>query len=385
MSTSTPELSAPVRWVGGKRSLREQIISHVPASINTYVEPFLGGGTIFLAVLHQGRAKRYVLNDINPHLINMWTHIRDNYQPLVESLHQLKDDYDALPDMDAKRERYYLFRDLFNSDDDLVAPLEKAALFMTLNKTAFNALVRYNGKGRFNSAFGKREVVAMEFENLERLHHSIAAAETVFTCGDFSHGCADGLGSGDFVYLDPPYHVLGERKVDDKTYSKEGFVDADELRLREFCDRLDTQGASFLMSNHECPEILEYFRGYPYERVACYKSFTGKASSRIETGELLLGNRLVQVEVAEEIGDLVDLDNLDVAGSVRNVERLVDGGDRRLGVELNGLIAGPADHEVGEIPAVSPSADAEEGILGLLDIGGTEDHAVGVTVRAVES
>jgi DNA adenine methylase len=223
----------------------------------------------------------------------MWTVIRDHYDDLAAHIQEFKSGYDALEDMEAKRERYYWFRNEFNA---CPLSIRHAALFLTLNRTAFNALVRYNGKGNFNSAFGKRKVVAIDLCSIARLHRALNSADVTFQCGDFSQIETTRLGTGDFIYLDPPYHVLGTRKIDDKTYSKEGFVDADEQRLRVFCDQLDSAGATFLMSNHECPEILEYFHGYPYEKVVCYKSFTGKASSRSETKEILLGNGLAPIK-----------------------------------------------------------------------------------------
>jgi DNA adenine methylase len=285
------KLVSPFRWVGGKSSLSHEIMTRIPTKIMTYGEPFLGGGTIFLQVLAELRAQRYLLSDVNPHLINTWRCLKSHYKDLLNGLYQYKDYYDSQPSQDDRRAAYYSFRVEFNgmklgSDPDP----QHAALFMTLNKTSFNALVRYNSKGHFNSAFGKRDTVVMEFDALNRVNAAMENRDINFYCGDFAD-----LGpfkEGDFVYMDPPYHVLVDRKVDDTTYTKEGFSDKDERRLRSYCDNIASNGGRFLMSNHDCPEILEYFRGFPYQKVVSYKCFTGKATSRKETGEILLGNCL---------------------------------------------------------------------------------------------
>jgi DNA adenine methylase len=275
-------------------------MANIPTTIQTYVEPFIGGGSIFLEVLSERRAGCYLIADVNHHVIDMWRHIRNNYDQLVACLHDFKDHYDNLKSLDAKRECYYQFRQLLNStsEDRKLLPVEVSAVFMILNKTAFNALVRYNGKGHFNSAFGKRNKVAMEFDDLDRLSQAMNEVEIEFIHNDFS-AVTTVWRPGDFVYLDPPYHVLENRKVDDKTYSKNGFTDEDEKRLRIYCDEIDAAGATFLMSNHECPAILEYFAGYPYINLVSYKCFTGKASSRIETKEILLGNRIKNFSYSE--------------------------------------------------------------------------------------
>ena len=40
-----------IKWSGSKRSQSDQIISKMPRSIDTYYEPFLGGGSILINVL----------------------------------------------------------------------------------------------------------------------------------------------------------------------------------------------------------------------------------------------------------------------------------------------------------------------------------------------
>lgn len=281
------EIVPPLRWVGGKRALSHEIMAWLPEKINRYVEPFLGGGTVFLAALSQQRAASYRVNDVNPDLVNLWVHLKENNDHLRETLREFKTSYDALPGMDAKRRRYYEFREEFNADG--AGDPRRAALFLALNRTCFNALTRYNGKGHFNTAFGKRERVVVEFQGLKTLGDALRGSDTRFTCGDFEVA-APTWESGDFAYLDPPYHALPGRKVDDRTYNSGGFWDRDERRLRLMCDRIDGAGAKFLLSNHECPEILAAFAGYPYERLACYKSFSGRAASRRDTQEILLGN-----------------------------------------------------------------------------------------------
>ena len=41
-------LSPVLKWVGGKRQLLNEIIPMIPKNYSTYVEPFIGGGAVFI-------------------------------------------------------------------------------------------------------------------------------------------------------------------------------------------------------------------------------------------------------------------------------------------------------------------------------------------------
>jgi DNA adenine methylase len=332
MEDSHLRLISPLRWVGGKRALASQIMTRIPASSERYVEPFLGGGSIFLEVLSRRLAKSYIVSDVNTHLINMWVCIKDRLGELEMLLGIIKEFYDGAAD---KRDAYYGIRHIFNSLSlhlDGTSP-EHAAFFMSLNKICFNALVRYNRHGHFNSAFGKREYIPIELDLLRNLNRAFNDNDVTFRCGDFSAAVGEYL-PGDFFYFDPPYHPLGTRKMDDCTYSKDGFWDVDERRLRSMCDRINETGGAFLLSNHDCVEIREYFAGYSFVSLSCYKSFTGHKESRKDTGEVLIGNRI-----------LPDLDQLElVHGEPDEALSSLDGATRS--------VAGAADDELGDCEIV---------------------------------
>jgi len=58
---------SPLFYVGDKYKLMAQISELFPKEINTFYEPFVGGGTVFLNI----KANQYFLNDINAHLIKL--------------------------------------------------------------------------------------------------------------------------------------------------------------------------------------------------------------------------------------------------------------------------------------------------------------------------
>ena len=45
-----PKIKSPLRYPGGKQKALGQIIPHLPENIGEYREPFIGGGSVFLAM-----------------------------------------------------------------------------------------------------------------------------------------------------------------------------------------------------------------------------------------------------------------------------------------------------------------------------------------------
>ena len=59
----------------------------------------------------------------------------------------------------------------------------------------------------------------------------------------------------DFVYLDPPYYPIS--KTESFTgYTSVGFSRDDQVKLKEECDRLNSIGAFFMVSNSNTKSTL---------------------------------------------------------------------------------------------------------------------------------
>lgn len=70
-----------LKWAGGKTQLLQQLRANYPpglenGSIMRYVEPFLGGGAVFLDVMQRSEIAEVHLYDINPELIVAYTAVQ---------------------------------------------------------------------------------------------------------------------------------------------------------------------------------------------------------------------------------------------------------------------------------------------------------------------
>ncbi len=84
-----------LKWAGGKTQLLEEIECRLPAGlktgeIDTYVEPFVGGGAVFFHIAQNyTHLKRFYLLDVNQDLINCYNEVKTNVDALIDELHFL--------------------------------------------------------------------------------------------------------------------------------------------------------------------------------------------------------------------------------------------------------------------------------------------------------
>ena len=244
-----------VKWVGGKTQLLEDIGKSLPCDIVkeeslTYVEPFVGGGAVLFWMLKRySNVKKAVINDINAELICTYRVIRDRVDDLVLSLRKMQDEYIPLTAED--RKNFFLSRRaLFNTKE--TTDIETAALFIFLNRTCFNGLYRVNSKGDFNVPHGRYANPRICDENTLRAD-SLLLQKVEILCGDFAE---TGRYAGENViyYIDPPYRPLTDT-ASFTAYSKNGFDDREQTRLRNFCNEIAERDAMFIASNSDPQNI----------------------------------------------------------------------------------------------------------------------------------
>ena len=285
-----------VKWVGGKTQLLDEVKKTLPRDLClkknfTYIESFVGGGAVLFYMLQEyPNMERVIINDINSELMCTYRVIRDDVHSLIERLEKLQTQYIAL-DFDGRKEFFVAKRSMFNKH--CVPDVEMAALFIFLNKTCFNGLYRVNSKGEFNVPHGKyANPKICDKENL--LAVSLLLQRVEILCGDFS--ITEQFADADVVYyLDPPYKPLTATSSF-TSYSKEGFDDAEQLRLRDFCKRISKQGAQFIVSNSDPKEeggdsfFEQIYYSFRIKRVSAPRFVNANPHNRGLVSEVMISN-----------------------------------------------------------------------------------------------
>ena len=244
-----------IKWAGGKGQLLEQLNAHLPEDFGdrrkiTYIEPFVGGGAMLFYMLQRyPNIQHAVINDVNSDLTTCYQTVRDMPEELITSLKDIQDAYNALQTEDGRRDFFLAVRDRYNEKN--LDPIENTTKFIFLNRTCFNGLYRVNKKGLFNVPFGKYTNPQICDPATIRLDSELLQRVEILT-GDFE-ATLEHVGDGyNFFYFDPPYRPLNATSSFN-SYSKEDFNDEEQIRLRDFCARLNGRlGIGWMLSNADC-------------------------------------------------------------------------------------------------------------------------------------
>lgn len=302
-----------IKWVGGKTQLIEQLDAQLPADFDkwenvTYIEPFVGGGAMLFYMLQKyPNIHRVVINDINRDLTTCYETVRDQPNELIASLKELEDSYLAL-NMD-EREKFFLSTRARYNEKNLDA-VNNTALFFFLNRTCFNGLYRVNKSGSFNVPFGKYVNPTICDPATIRKDSTFLKRVEILT-GDFENTFKYASGNTLF-YFDPPYRPLSGTSSF-KDYTKEVFNDEEQIRLKYFCDRINSAGFKFMLSNSDGrgKDVTDDFfdrlyADYPIERVWAARSVNSNPKKRGKLTEILVHNYLNTKEKSETDTDLQD-------------------------------------------------------------------------------
>ena len=288
-----------IKWVGGKGQLLSEINKLYPVelgkNINKYAEIFVGGGAVLFDILSKYKLDEVYISDKNLELINTYKSIRDNVDILIKSLKGIEEQYIPL-DNENRKDYYYKKREEYNSlkINSEVNNIEKAILFIFLNKTCFNGLYRVNKKGKFNVPMGayKKPKICDE-ENLKNVSLTLRNVKIVYADYKESEKFID---DKTFVYIDPPYRPLNITSSF-TSYTENDFNDKEQIELAEYINVLNKKGAKIVISNSDPKNndiddnfFDKLYKNYNINRVKATRMLNSNASLRGAINELLITN-----------------------------------------------------------------------------------------------
>lgn len=249
-------LRSPLFYVGDKYKLMEEISTYFPTDIGKFVEPFVGGGSVFMNT----SAEQYLLNDIDGYIIDLHKYLckaankQTSFFARIEDIikeyglsysykednipAELKREYKKTYFAKYNKVAYEQMRIDFNesSKDDM------AVLYLLLIY-GFNRMLRFNKSGDFNLPVGNVDFNSNVASALEDYFQEVKNKKPKWYNLDYKVFLKKlQLSENDFIYLDPPYLI---------TFSEYNKLwnENDEMELLQLLDKLNDRNIRFAISN----------------------------------------------------------------------------------------------------------------------------------------
>lgn len=247
-------IRSPLFYVGDKYKIISQIKKFFPKQIDRFIEPFCGGGSVFLNT----EANFYLINDINSYVIKLhkflisnskntnkfWNEIKKNIEKYnlsasyfeknipLEYKKQFVKTYYA----EYNKESYIKMREDFNRNNNIL-------LLYLLVIYGFNRMLRFNSYGNFNSPVGNVDFNKNVYEALELYFEYVLNKNIKLHSMDYEEFIKRVIPtSNDFIYLDPPYLITNSEY--NKLWNEES-----EIRMIKILDQLNEKNIKFAISN----------------------------------------------------------------------------------------------------------------------------------------
>lgn len=249
-------LRSPLFYVGDKYKLYPKISKYFPKTINRFIEPFTGGGSVFLNI----QANEYLLNDIDTNVINIHNFLIEQsenpslfFEKVFDKIkkYNLSHSYiENIVPQSLKNEWKKTYYAKFNKTgfnqlkNDFNSSKNKDILDLYLLLIfGFNRMLRFNSKGEYNLPVGNVDFNKNVYTSLNSYFSLVKERKIQFNNLDFIDFLSNiKFKQGDFVYLDPPYLITFSEY--NKLWNKET-----EQKLINFLDYLNDINVKFAISN----------------------------------------------------------------------------------------------------------------------------------------
>lgn len=225
---------SPLNYSGSKDTMVPVILRELPPNVDTFVD-VMGGA--FNVGANVQAISRVVYNELNPFIYNLvrWLLAGDREKKVAE-IEKVISDFGLLK---RAKEPYNALRDKYNT--------EPSELYLyTLHMYAFQNMIRFNSKHKFNTPIG----VAGYSDDIKNrlLNFRVKAPEYELLNMDYTQITWEDYPEDTVFYFDPPYYITNAAYNDGKRGMK-GWGVTEEIEMLTVLKQIDQLGYKFILSN----------------------------------------------------------------------------------------------------------------------------------------
>jgi len=254
-----------IKWSGGKSDEIKLFEKFFPKNYNTYIEPFIGGGSVYFYL----NPKNAIISDVHSELIDLYKSIGKG---------KAQEIYNFMQNTPNDEKTYYKIRDEMVIHDEL----DSAKRFYYQRKTCFRGMLRYNKNGKFNIPFGKYKTINYSDLNNKEYENLLSRTE-IFNKG-FEYIFENYNDENNFMFLDPPY---------DSEFTDYGYCQFGKEEQKKLALLFKNTKIKCLMIIGKTKFIEELYNGYivdEYDKKYKFKLYNNRIGDEINTKHLIIKN-----------------------------------------------------------------------------------------------
>ena len=270
-----------IRWQGNKSPHINKFIKYIPTFTGTYIEPFLGSGALLLKL----QPKKWIINDINKDLINIWNFIKNKPQDIINIFNEFGIRFKPL----SKQDKIVYCKEITSNIESMPYDINRASMYLLMKYCAYMNNIIIDNKIIFRSLdlhiLSRNKYYFLELNSLNNINQVSQFLNNKLgkIFNKSYQSVLDKAKEGDFVFLDPPYIESIKYKFN---YNKNEILDEtfiEELYIQ--VKKLDERNVKWLMTQADTTQIKNIFKDYIIQTFQVYRS-----SSKSYVNELLIMN-----------------------------------------------------------------------------------------------
>ncbi len=227
-----------MRYPGGKSKALRNILPLVLIDFSEYREPFVGGGSVFIALKQKRPDAKYRINDLNYDLYCFWNCVKNDVDDLISEVERFRNSYN-----DGK----VLYRNLSTSDDSL-DEFHRAVRFYILNRITYSGTV---DSGGYSAEAYRRRFTS---SNIEKLRPLSSLLQDVEISNESYEALLEQSGKNVLIFMDPPYWKSKKKAL----YGKNGSLNK-SFDHRKFAKNVSKCEHNWLITCDDSDMIRELF------------------------------------------------------------------------------------------------------------------------------
>jgi DNA adenine methylase len=270
-----------IKWLGNKSKHTKHLLRYVPENYNTYIEPFIGSGALFIKL----QPKKWIINDLNKDLISVWNTVKDNPNSIIAYFKNFAKKFIKM----SKEDKVRYCKTITSSIEGLPYGTRRAIIYLLMKYCSYMGTILRDGHYRFYG-LELRILVGKYFfltegyyTNLRENSEFLNKSKGKIYNKDYKFILSKAK-KGDFVFLDPPY-IEPKLKYQFQYNTGEKLDNSFLQELLKEVKKLDAKHVYWMMTQADTPAIRKLFNKYTIKTFKVYR-----LTSKSYKNELIIMN-----------------------------------------------------------------------------------------------